>query len=617
MAQGQEVLIGDGGMQGRPLPTTTRLGTPPSGLRTTLLTLPFFDDFSYDAATPDTNRWAMHPNDLRRPGVSLAKAHNLPSKGVITFDGANVKGTKYSTSFESGLSDTLTSQPIDLSAFTVNDSVWLSFWVERGGSGEAPEIYDSLVVYFDTTGNFDYMQVWALHGNGTSGIAESAFSRYIVRLDTSVFFHDAFRFKFVAFTSLNGELDQFHVDYVSLSANRSAFDPFPTDVSPARFAHSPMYPYTALPRKQVQRGATMAGTRTLVSNAGDAAGAGSLSLSIDDTVGGNIFAGTTIVSANILALSQFGHDTVNGAAFSEQSTTMLEYGSVRLTAVKTAPGDIHPENDTIRTVFRVDSVLAMDDGVSDFGYGLLFSRAFCQEFHIDQPDTMVAVWIHFAPTLHYNQQTNVSTDLLGKGFRLVVWDTLGVDSSLLETSGGMNVDYGTSANQFIRYPLIREVVVPDTFWIGLRQTDGIPIGMGLDRNNFEPKVYFENSNVQFQQAFNRGTLMMRPEFKVPVATVSTRPAVAATNVVVKIYPNPIQSGLIGLRIADAGALRSVSFQLLDLQGRTLQAWQTDRPGSDFQLELGQQPAAGIYWLRVAGIDYQGNARTTTQKIIIQ
>ncbi len=609
----QEVLISDAGIPSRSMPAPQRGAGAIGTLRTTTLTLPFFDDFSYDSLSPDTARWGIHPLDGHRPALSNAKGHNLPSKGVATFDGATFSGVKYDATFGSGLRDTLASKPIDISGFGPADSLLLSFFVQRGGIGESPEATDSLVVLFDTTGNFDYAQVWALKGTGTS---ENAFQLYFISLSQANYFHNAFRFKFESYGSLNGELDQFHLDYVVLDAQRSRLNTQFNDVSPTRFAQSPLGEYTAVPRKQYRRQGAMSTTRTLVSNAGDPASSANLSLAIDDPIGGNVFAGTTIVSASLSSLPGFAHDTVNASAFSNQGGNWGQYGGIRLTASKSSPADLHPENDVMHTTYRVDSILAMDDGVSDIGYGLTNARAFCQEYHIDQPDTMVAVWIHFAPTMHFNSSINQSTDLEGKGFRLVVWDTLEVDSSLIETSGGMNVNYGSSLNEYVRYRLINAVIVPTTFWIGLRQVDGMAIGMGLDRNDTGRRIYYENSTAEFQLSTNRGTLMMRPEFTIPDTYVATDDPVISNPLEMTMAPNPVRGAEIGLRFAHPEQLRSVNVELYDLQGRRLQAWEQRSGLRDLTLDLQQKPASGIYLLRVRGVDAAGKSHFATERLII-
>ncbi len=610
----QEVLLSDANLAQKTVLNPARAPLSGSPLKTTTVSLPFFDDFSSDAATPDSLRWAFHGTDTRRPTLSNQKGHNPPSKGVATFDGVNKNGLKYDADLATGLADSLASQPIDLSGLGVGDSVYLSFFVERGGTGEFPETSDSFVVYFDSTGDFEYVRVWGLKGLGSS---ESNFQMYHVLVDSAIFFHNAFRFKFVNFGSLNGELDQFHLDYVYLNSGRTQGDADFADVSVTRMLKSPMYPYTAVPRKLYPNGGFMTASEVLVSNVGDPAGAGNLTATISDPTGNNTFSGTTLVTASANNLDPFAKDTVAIALFSDQSANISGYGALQMTTIKNSPNDPHKENDTLSFVCPMDSILGIDDGVSDFGYGLTNARAFCQEFHIPRADTLVAVWMRFAPSIYYNSQTNQSFELEGKGFRMVVWDSLSVDSSLVETSGGMNVHYGTSMNEFVRYPLITESIVPTTFWVGMRQVDGQPIGLGFDRNSPDGIVYYETSTAEFQRSTNVGTLMIRPEFRTPALPVGTLPKANSAIVVFEIAPMPVTSNEIRLVFPESSVLKDLEFTLTDLQGRVLMNWKNIQSSKEVVLPLEGQDAVGIYLLHAQGKDAAGQTRSSWKKLLIR
>lgn len=609
----QEVLIADPQVATKALPILRKGSLPAAQAKTAALSLPFFDDFSNAGLSPDTLLWKFPPLDECRPTLSVQKGLNVPSKGVATFDGVSYFGIKYQIDLATGDADTLASQPIDLSGLSVADSVYLSFFVERGGTGESPETTDSLVLLFDSTGDYEYMRVWALKG---LGVAESNFQLYHVLLDTQAFFHDAFRFKFLSVASLNGELDQFHLDYVYLNAGRTFNDAAFSDASVTRMDLSPMHPYTAMPRKLYPGSNLMTAMQATVANAGDPSTSANLSLTLDDPTGANTFSGTTMVTASVSSLAGFGQEHPSFAAFSDQSGTLSNDGAFRVTAVRTGPSDSHSRNDTLVTTYRLDSILAADDGVSDFAYGLQAARAFCQEFHIPHSDTLVAIWIRFAPSIYYNPLNNQSIDLLGKGFRLVVWDTLGVDSSLVETSGGMNVSYGNGNNAFVRYQLIRPVEVPSTFWVGLRQTDGQPIGIGFDKNSTDNSVYYENSLAEFQLSTNVGRLMIRPEFGTNVILASNPEPAASNALIFSIAPHPVTGSDLQLVFAGTGRSGLHDFRLTDLQGRELQVWENLPASRTVILPLPQGLGGGIYLLQATGSDRQGHAVTGWAKVQI-
>jgi hypothetical protein len=615
-AQAQEVLQTDAGLPWKPSLGVARHHSASTSLRTTTLSLPFFDDFSSDSLYPAASRWAIHPDDSRRPALSNQTGHNVPSKGVATFDGVNYRGVKYQVELGAGLADTLASQPIDLSLLNPSDSIYLSFFVQRGGTGEPPEASDSLVVYFDRTGDFDYVQAWALHGKGTS---ESQFQHYRIPLASPVFFHDAFRFKFVAYGSLNGELDQFHLDYVQLdSRSTSANDNF-HDRSVTRIVRSPMHPWTAVPRTLYVDGGYMTGTEVVVSNVANPPASLDLALTMADPTGRNSFTGTLTGTASSPSLAPYAHDSLAVAAFSDQSANIAAAGVMRVSAAAASGpgGDLHPQNDSVHFDYRLDSILALDDGVSDYAYGLLAPRAFCQEYQIPHPDTLVAVWIHFAPSIHYDNNTGQSTDLEGKGFRLSVWDSLSVDSTLVETSGGMNVSYGDMPNQFIRYPLIKQVRVPSTFWVGLRQSDGRPVGMGFDKNTAQRRVYYENSSGKFLLSSNVGALMMRPEFKYPSGPVGVAPALSRPSLEFRVAPNPATGGRLRMIFPDGKPLRSVTAELTDLHGRLLQSWESDVDGRELNLPLADAVPGGLYLLHLRARDGNGKNISAWEKLMIE
>ncbi len=117
-----------------------------------LLNLPFFDDFTTSRVFPDGHRWVE-----RAVFVNNSFGYLPPDQWVATFDAldstGNIYGSALSVPFKA---DRLTSQPLRLdSVFTPvaaklspADSVYLSFYYQPQGMGDAPEPGDSLVLAF-------------------------------------------------------------------------------------------------------------------------------------------------------------------------------------------------------------------------------------------------------------------------------------------------------------------------------------------------------------------------------------------------------------------------------------------------------------------------------------
>ena len=611
----QEVLVGDADW---PVIVRHEAEAPPqrtSGADSIPAPFPFLDDFSYDDLRPSSVYWVSDPSDERLPGVSVHKGFNVPSKGVISFDGATFSGRKYDDDLAGGPTDSLVSHIFDLSGKSIADSLYLSFFVQAGGTGEAPEASDSIVVYFDSTGNYDWVRVWSQTG---SGISETEFSPVSLLLDTVTYFHASFRFKFVAFGSLNGEFDQWHVDYVYFDEGRTGNDLGFVDLSPSRISVSPFFPWTLVPHEQYVAGGYSSATNAVVRNPGSISQTATVNFAIDDPFAGSTFFGTTTGSATTAGIGPFGGDTVSTGPFTDQNGNMNENGAIRVTAVTSASGDTRAENDTVRQVFRVDSLIGYDDGVSDQSYGLTVARHFCQEYELDHPDTLTAVWINFSPTLHYNPTTNQSTCLDFKSFKLVVWDTLAPDSQLTSVSSGMNVTYDSSLNEFARYQLLAPVLVPETFWVGVRQSDGMPLGVGFDRQCLSGKTYFEDANGDFVLSSNSGCLMIRPEFakvREPLAAAPT--GVAQRPYKVQMFPNPLRGGPLTVALEGPEPLRKVETALYDLQGRNLFTEKRGYTSGTYDFNLRPGLPAAMYMVRINGQTRSGKSVSLSARIVIE
>ena len=117
--------------------------------------LPFFDDFSQSALYPDSTKWT-DCNALVNDGFPLCP----PNRNGITLDVLDANGRVYSYAISNAfLAEYLTSVRIRLDsvmepeprALTPADSIYLSFYYQPQGNGNAPEEQDSLGLQFGTT----------------------------------------------------------------------------------------------------------------------------------------------------------------------------------------------------------------------------------------------------------------------------------------------------------------------------------------------------------------------------------------------------------------------------------------------------------------------------------
>ncbi len=117
-----------------------------------MLTLPFFDDFSTSRVFPDAHRWVE-----KAVFVNNSFCYMPPNQWVATFDALDSTGNIYTKALSVPFkADRLTSQPIRLDSIfspvpaklTPADSLYLSFYYQPQGLGDAPEPGDSLVLAF-------------------------------------------------------------------------------------------------------------------------------------------------------------------------------------------------------------------------------------------------------------------------------------------------------------------------------------------------------------------------------------------------------------------------------------------------------------------------------------
>lgn len=543
------------------------------------LLLPFFDDFSYEAQYPDTFRWIA--DTLRTPYISRTMPVSPPSIGVAVLDGSNQRGSYYSLPgpnppYPEGFADMLTSLPIDLSAYAPGDSIHLSFAYQPGGLGNEPETGDSLLVYFrDTsTTNPRFVKVW-----GIPGTDFHSFRNVVIPVNDSLFLHDHFQFRIRNKATLSGQLDHWMVDYVFLEANRTLGDTIFPDQAIMDPTPSILFPYTHLSQRQftafwwerfrnfgvsMRNLSSTTASRTLVTNISEIKHGAFLSGNVSYNLPVNLGSGPQVRAFN---------------AFDNQP--FFDYLLLRHTTLLDLP-DARPGNDTCRVDYPIDSLFAYDDATPEAAYGLNAARTFAQRFELPVSDSILAVHLCFIKTIY-----NVD---IPRSFVLTLYSGDGIPGSILYEQFGSAL-VSDSLNGFLKIPLDSAIAVDKTFWIGLRQTDPEPIGLGIDYNNFNTRAmwdslqYWVPSNVQ-------GTLMMRLTLSkgspVPFQVNPTDADAARASV----WPNPVTGNALHWKREENQNGQPV--QLFDGLGREV----ASGDGQDGYLRIPDHLPDGIYfWKR--------------------
>lgn len=570
---------------------------------------PFFDDFSYDSLRPSAACWE-YLLDYNLPGVSVSKGYHPPSKGVATFDGATFAGRMYDNNdLARGEADSLTSLPIDLSAKSTADNIYLSFYVQPGGLGDFPEYVDSLILYFDTTGSYTWYKVWAMPGDS---LDTDKFHYFTIPLDSSLYFHSAFRFKFENIGSLNGELDQWHLDYVYMDENRSPQDTTFNDQSVINIIYPPLSGYTHFNYELYNSANWFNPVGIEFANRNLGAASRNVKIELLDGMGNLSLSGTLTDMKPGVSIPSLAYRIDSLGPLSDQ--VIPDSGLLQL-RVTLAGTDARSANDSMIVSYKIDSILGMDDGVADRGYGLTTAKAFAQEFTIFQPDTLTAVWINFVPSLYYNGVTGQVTSLENKSFKLTVWDDFHPDSILTQRTGH-KVEYGDSLNQFFRYTFFDEVEVDSTFWVGIVQSDEMPVGVGFDRNfNNDAKIYYEAPSGEFVNTTQGGTLMIRCEFgNKDTIPIGIDDPVLVQPYQLHVFPHPAGPGNLSVQIEGLEEVRQGELCLRNIEGKTVLTTSFQQGMNDFSIP--STIPGGVYFLNFEGESLSGKTIHAHRKLII-
>jgi hypothetical protein len=574
---------------------------------------PFFDDFSYPGTMPDSNLWYTPEVILQTPIISKGLAIAPPTRGALTFDGANRLGLPYDeTSLSSGTADRLISHYLDLSNLGPAAQIKLSFSLQAKGNGESPEANDSFFVYFRTPlpPPMDFQKVFAAGGGNASG-----FKSYVISVDQPEFFHAQFQIIFESMGSLNGYLDHWHLDYVYMGTNRADGDTSFQDRSPIALLNSPLSPYTAIPVQHFNNlGNIMQPFEVAIGNRENGTASVPLSVEISDPVGGSNL-NTPFQQQTTVSFSGYGAQINGFNAFAQQNINKI--AALELSASIPDNHDPYPANNTFTETFGIDSLFAYDDGEADRSFGINRALGFGVEYNMPQPDSLVAVWISFVPTVNFNPVSNKTTYMDDHPFRLVVYNRPHPDSLLLQQLGGIRVKYGDQPNHFERYVLSKPLPVPQTFWVGIQQTNPLPIGVGFDENyDSSNKTYWDSLGFWVNTNL-KGSLMIRPEmYNTASLPASNNPPLDFQSRV-NIFPNPISDRRVNIALEFEEPGFSYRARMVDIMGREILNISQNRVNHTeltFELPAGLQP--GVYlWIHEIQTR-QGSKYSLSEKIFI-
>lgn len=558
------------------------------------LKLPFFDDFSNTgSAFPSESHWTdnfVFIND--------DYPVNAPTIGVATFDAIDNFGHLYShASPFPFLADSLTSVEIRLdSIFATNtrimtraDSLYLSFFYQPQGYGNAPAEKDSLVLEFlapdedlviiipadtvitgtdtlyypaDTTIYENWVRVWSSAGTSLQVFYNQDstwFRQVLVPIsDSARFYKPDFRFRFKNYASLaDGTLpdwqsngDQWNVDYIYLNIDRSVYDTAHPDVAFAAKAPNMLKRYTSMPYDQYRKKFVTEMAENLdikITNLDIESYNASYRYEVIDNhgtfvyaySGGNYFVAPYATSGYVTEPA-FANPPV-GFQFPISSPEPVSFTTVHILNTEANLG--RQSNDTIRHTQIFSNYLAYDDGTAEAGYGITpLGAQVAYKFQLNKNDSLFGVNMFFNETLN---DGNVNE------FYLNVWsDYFGEPGDLIYSKYGYKPVIEDELNKFFYYELDSAIMIEPgkfpnlIFYVGWEQADDNVLNLGYDKNSDASQhIFFRTVNTWNNSLF-KGALMIRPVVGIEkVLAMDEKPGKEKLS----LYPNPSQGNMIKLK----------------------------------------------------------------------
>ncbi|MBE0651627.1 MAG: T9SS type A sorting domain-containing protein [Bacteroidales bacterium] len=540
------------------------------------LQLPFFDDFKGDSVYPDSTKWIG-----KSAFVNNSFGYLPPDRGVVTFDALDSTGNVYSTASSTpSIADILTSQPIRLDslisstskkALSPADSLYLSFYYQPQGVGNAPESSDSLILDFkyptgdsvfrasDSTWQPEYIwkPVWKTSGMELDTF-KSVYGKYFVQvmvpIKDSALFYKGFQFRFYNYVTIANNTipswktntDEWNVDYVYLNANRSA-----GDTTYKRLTFSGTYPsfiknYTSMPYAQYRAdptNSTNPSFHVYIANLDKVAHSVHYNYTVNQEGGSFNYS----YDGGINTLQPFtsvGFEDCNTTASAAQacppvnSLFSLDYNqdtaSYLIKQYISDPVDGIIQGDSMVYKQQFYNYFSYDDGTPELGYGIEPSGAMVAcEFKMNTPDTLTAIKIYF-------NKPQGSSSLIY--FNLMVWsDNNGKPGDIVYEQDNEQVQWSSDLYGFDTYRLNQPVVLSGVFYVGLqRQLDDVNIGFDAN-DDAQSKSFYYTDNNWYQTSFH-GALMIRPVIGKNIV-LATQNHTATNNDILKAYPNPATNGI--------------------------------------------------------------------------
>jgi hypothetical protein len=520
-------------------------------VNTVSLSIPFKDDFFYATYTNYANQNLWSDSSVY---INTGKPIAPLSIGVATFDGLNKFGRPYNPNLVTTLSyaaDTLTSRPINLltkasQTLQVIDSIALTFYYQGRGNGDLPETNDSLMLDFYKPLQQKWIKrVWAVAGFSNANTNDTIFKRAFIMITDTAYLRDGFRFRFRNKAAINGDWDNWHIDYVLLDKNRSIIkDTTYDDITFGYMTLSPLKKYTTMPYEQFNSGEQdFKFTNWLRYNGND--------ISVNSSYGHKLYnaQNTLLHTIPVVPSDNIGRFRYTGwvnqptlarpplsytfSALTDTATFRFQHFIYRNSLGST---DINLNNDTINCKLSFKNYYAFDDGSAERAYELKGTGAqLAYKIGVNVTDTLRAVRIYFDKSMTVLASSSF--------FRLCIWSdgTFGPGNLIYRDSLEKPKFINTSYNAVPEYTFTTpQVLAPGNYYIGLQKYTINDLIIGHDANSIKNDYLYYNTGGSFVKSAIPGALMMRFVFgkKWPDIIGIPELSLNAVKNPVHLFPNP-------------------------------------------------------------------------------
>ena len=611
-------------------------------IENTPLLLPFFEDFSNYTGYPNENLFID-----RQAFVNNTFAIYPPTIGVVTLDALNEKGEIYPhLNMSPKGADTLTSRFIRLDSLfnesgakkiTPADSIYFSFYFQPGGGGvvgagaeafigNQPNKNDSLVLEFgylvplEDTAYTVWNHIWSTPGFNISKWTDADplkyFEQVMIPITDEKYLCGNFQFRFRNYASLEpqqgisgweGNVDQWHIDYIRLDVNRNYEDVFTNDLAFVNPTTSFLDKYQAMPWKQFRPEDRKSHFHNDLTNLSNGIRTSSYTYIVTQNEN-EIY--EYPVKEPIDTYPYYTHGLHH--TYEEQTDpkilftpTLTDTATVKITHIFQNVGgmDFCTANDTCIYEQKFYNYYAYDDGTAEYGYCLnnQYNIAFlAMKFSVRVPDSLCGIQMWFNHT-----KNDENKDAM---FSIVVWeDDNGQPGNKIYTMEANQPAFANKFLDFVEYPLEEKILVSGNIWIGFEQQGNVQLNIGFDQNTDAREFVKFNTRGIWETSVFKGTPMLRPVLGKSLKL--NMDCCEKTKTKTIIAPNPT-TGVLRIEIAGQARNDVISIDVFDVFGRKVSPHHLITSSSHHLINISHL-SSGIYFVRIL----KENNTVETHKII--